>query len=50
MGLSEIMSNRIITANGSYILPSGIIVLSAADYQGYLNGTFVIPHCHDIAA
>lgn len=50
MGLSEIMSNRIITANGSYILPSGIIVLSDADYQGYLNGTFVIPHCHDIAA
>lgn len=39
-----------ITANGTYVLPSGIIVLSDADYQGYLNGTFVIPHCHDVAA
>ena len=44
------MGIKIITENGSYILPNGVIVLSDADYQGYLNGTFVIPHSHDIAA
>ncbi len=50
MGLSQITSNRIITGNGSYILPNGIIVLSDADYLDFLSGTFVIPHSCDIAA
>ena len=30
-----------VTANGSYILPSGIIVLVDSDIEAYLNGTLV---------
>ena len=34
--------NTVITENGSYILPSGIIVLADADVEAYINGTLEI--------
>ena len=33
-----------VSINGSYILPSGIVVLSDEDIQAYLNGTLVFYH------
>ena len=30
-----------VTLNGSYILPSGIIVLVDEDFDAYINGTLV---------
>ena len=49
-GLGEIMSDGslIVTANGSYILPSGVLVLSEADYLLVLKGE-LDPHAllHD---
>ena len=38
----SIMSyTQLITLNGSYILPNGIIVLVDEDKESHINGTFV---------
>ena len=34
-------NNTKVTINGSYILPSGIIILVIQDIEDYLNGTLV---------
>ena len=36
-----------VTANGSYILPNGVIVLVDEDIEAYLNGTLVFYHRGD---
>ena len=37
-----------VTLNGSYILPSGIIVLVEEDVEAYLNGTLVFYDKNDL--
>ena len=37
-----------VTANGSYILPNGIIVLVDEDIEAYLNGTLVFYDKNDL--
>ena len=37
-----------VTANGSYILPSGIVVLVDEDIEAYLNGTLVFYDNDDV--
>lgn len=33
--------NNLVTANGSFVLPNGVIVLVEQDYEAYFNGTLV---------
>ena len=39
-GINSILVSKI-TVNGSYILPSGIIVLVDEDYDDYINGELI---------
>ena len=46
---SSVMSNIAqVSINGSYILPSGIVVLVDEDIQAYIDGTLVFYHPDNI--
>ena len=34
---------QILTGNGSYMLPNGVIVLTPADVDAYLKGELILP-------
>lgn len=37
-----------VSVNGSYVLPSGIVVLVDEDIQAYLDGTLVFYHIDNV--
>ena len=41
-------NNTLLSLNGSYILPNGIVVLVDADIDAYLNGTLVFYKKEDL--
>ena len=41
-GISD-FEGQILTENGSYMLPSGVIVLAPADVEAYLKGELILP-------
>ncbi len=45
-----VMSTAQISVNGSYLLPSGIVVLVDEDIQAYLDGTLVFYHPDNVPA